>query len=134
MSEVSPFCIESFYKFISDGKLMAARCNRCGTLLSPPKPVCTKCFSTDLKWVPLSPNGRLLTYTIIQAAPKQFEKMVPYPVGIVKLEDGPQLLGMIRGVEPDKLKVGMPLTVDFDKPSTAEALWPPWPRYYFKPV
>jgi len=133
MSEVSPFCIESFYKFIGDGKLMAAKCNKCGTMLSPPKPMCTNCFSTDLKWVQLSPNGKLLTYTVIHVAPKQFEKFVPYPVGIVKLDDGPQLLGMIRDVEPEKLKVGMPLTVDFDKASVAETHWPMWPRYYFRP-
>jgi len=134
MSEANPFCIESFYKYVSEGKLMAAKCNQCGTLLSPPKPVCTNCFSTDLKWVLLSPKGKLLTYTVIHVAPKQFEKMAPYPVGIVKLEDGPQLLGMIRDIEPEKLKVGMPLTVEFDRPSTTEAQWPPWTRYYFKPA
>jgi len=55
----------------------------------------------------------------------------------VKFEDGSQLLGMIRGVEPDKIRVGMSLTVDFEKPSAAlhtqQEQWPTWPRYYFKP-
>jgi len=78
-------------------------------------------------------RGKLLTYTVIHVSPKQFEALVPYPIGIVKFEEGPQLLGMIRNIELDKLKIGMPLTIDFEKPSTAQAQWPPWSRYYFKP-
>jgi len=128
------FGIESFYKFVGEGKLMAAKCNKCGLVMLPPRPVCTKCYSKDLQWVELKGNGRLLTYTVIHVSPKQFEALAPYAVGIVKLDDGPQLLGMIRGVEPDKIKVGMSLTVDFEKPSSTQTQWPAWPRYYFKPT
>jgi uncharacterized OB-fold protein len=74
-----------------------------------------------------------LTYTIIHVAPKQFETLAPYAVGIVKLDEGPQLLGMIRGVELDKLKVGINLTIDFEKASsTSTTQWPIWPRYSFR--
>jgi len=132
MSETPSFCVESFYKFVGEGKIMAAKCNKCGALHLPPKPVCTNCYSTDLKWVPMSGKGKLLTYTVIHVAPKQFEKLTPYPVGIVKLDEGPQLLGMLRNVEQGQLKIGMPLTVEFEKSSTAPTQWPTWPRYYFK--
>ena len=128
------FGIESFYKFVGDGKLMAAKCDKCGMMMLPPRPMCTKCFSKDLKWVEVKPIGQLLTYTVIHVAPKQFEASAPYPVGIMKLEDGPQLLGMIRGVETDKLKIGMALTLDFEEPATAQTQWPTWARYYFKPA
>jgi len=130
---VARFTIESFYKFVGERKLMAAKCEKCGEVMLPPRPVCTKCFNQDFKWVELKPKGRLLTYTVIHVAPKQFEALTPYPVGIVKLEGGPQLLGMIRGVEPDKLKIGMPLTLDFEKPTSSQTQWPTWSRYYFKP-
>jgi len=133
MSEaVAPFTIESFYKFVNERKVMAAKCGKCGKLLLPPKPMCTKCLSTDLKWVELKKRGKLLTYTVIHVSPKQFESICPYAVGIVKLEDGPNLLGTIRGVEPAKIKVGMDLIVDFD--TTLPAQWPTWPRYFFKPA
>jgi uncharacterized OB-fold protein len=96
--------------------------------------LCPKCYSKDLSWVELKGSGELLTYTVIHVAPKQFETLAPYAVGIVKLEEGPQLLGMIRGIEVDKLKVGMSLTIDFEKASnTTTTQWPTWPRYYFKP-
>jgi len=137
MIEAQPaFGIESFYKFVGEGKLMGAKCNKCGMVMLPPRPLCTKCYSKDLQWIELKGSGKLLTYTVIHVAPKQFEALAPYPVGVVKLEEGPQLVGMIRGVEPDRLKVGMSLIVNFEKATpttTTQALWPTWPRYHFKP-
>jgi len=132
------FTIESFYRYVGEGKLMAAKCNKCGKVMLPPRPVCPKCFSKDMKWVELKPRGRLLTYTVIHVSPKQFESLVPYPLGIIRLEDGTQFVGMIRGVEQKDLKVGMPLIVDFEKASSGkpseQTNWPAWPRYYFKPA
>ncbi|MDH5390284.1 MAG: Zn-ribbon domain-containing OB-fold protein [Candidatus Bathyarchaeota archaeon] len=132
MSETHPFTIESFYKFVSERKLMAAKCSKCGTLLLPPRPVCTKCLSTDFKWVELKGKGKLLSYTVIHVSPVQFQSMVPYTVGIVKLEDGPHLPGMIRDVEPEKIRVGMDLKVDFE--TSIPTQWPLWPRYFFRPL
>lgn len=126
-----PFTIESFYKYVAEGKLMAARCRRCGKLFVPPRPLCTDCYSKDLEWTQLEGEGKLLTYTVIHVSPKQFESMVPYVVGIVQLNEGPQLPGMIRDIEADKIKVGMKLRVDFDTAPSSE--WPQWSRYYFKP-
>jgi len=130
LAETHPFTIESFYKFVSEGKLMAAKCIKCGAMLLPPKPLCTKCFSTDFEWVKLSGKGTLLSYTVIHVSPSQFESMTPYIIGIVKLEEGLHLPGMIRGVEPEKIRVGMTLTVDFD--TSMPSQWPMWPRYFFR--
>jgi len=130
MAETRPFTIEEFYRFASERRLMAARCNKCGELLLPPKPMCTKCLSTDLKWVELGKSGELLTYTVIHVAPIQFQSMVPYVVGVVKLKAGLKLPGMIRGIEPEEIKVGMELEADFD--TTLPSQWPMWPRYFFR--
>jgi uncharacterized OB-fold protein len=132
MSETHPFTIDSFYKFIDEGKLMAAKCNKCGTLHLPPRPACTNCFSNDLQWVPVNNHGKLLTYTVIHVSPKQFEPLTPYPIGIVKLENGPQLLGMIMHTTQEQLKIGMNLTVEHERPASPQK-WPTWPRFHFKP-
>lgn len=131
MVETFPFTIEQFYKFVSERKLMATKCRKCGTMLLPPRPMCTKCFSSDLEWVELKNKGKLLTYTVIHVSSKQFESLIPYAVGVVKLKDGPKLPGMIQDVEPEKISVGMSLEVDFD--TTIPSEWPTWPRYFFKP-
>jgi len=132
LSETLPFTIESFYKFVSKRKLMAGKCSKCGILLLPPRPICTRCLSTDFKWVELKGKGKLLSYTVIHVSPVQFQSMAPYTVGIVELEDGPHLPGMIHDVEPEKIRVGMDLEIDFD--TSVPTQWPLWPRYFFKPL
>ena len=140
MAETRPFTIDSFYKFVGEHKLMAAKCNKCGTIQLPPRPACTKCMSKDQQWISVNPKGTLLTYTVIHVAPKEFESKAPYALGIVKFDNGGQLLGMIRDIEPTKLQVGMTVALDFETTSTPTTpaqtppQWPNWPRYFFKPA
>jgi uncharacterized OB-fold protein len=128
-----PFTMEQFYKFISQGKLMAAKCSKCGKLLLPPRPLCNECFSQDFTWVEVNGQGKLLTYTIIHIAPQQFQALAPYTIGIVQLENGLNLPGMITDVPHDQLKIGMDLTLDF-KACNIGSDWPQWQRYCFKPA
>ncbi|MCJ7721768.1 Zn-ribbon domain-containing OB-fold protein [Candidatus Bathyarchaeota archaeon] len=132
MSEERPFTISSFYKFVGENRLMAAKCSECGNVLLPPKPICTKCLSTNLKWIELEGAGKLLSYTIIHVAPEQFQSMTPYNVGIVEFKSGLRLPGMINNVTPEKLKVGMELKICFNTSTSAQ--WPAWSRYFFRPV
>ncbi len=111
---------------------MAAKCSKCETTLLPPRPVCKKCFSKDLEWARLEGEGKLLTYTVIHIPPVQFQSMAPYAVGVVELKEGLRLPGMIRGIEPQKIRVGMTLKIDSEK--TIQSQWPQWPRYFFRPL
>jgi hypothetical protein len=131
MSATEPFTIEQFYKFLAQGKLMAGKCQRCGKIHLPPRPLCDNCFSQEFTWTEVSGKGKLVTYTVIHIAPQQFQALAPYAVGIVQLENGLKIPGMISGVAPEQLKIGMDLTIDFGTCSTAQA-WPQWPRYCFK--
>ena len=133
MSEEATFTIEEFYKHILQGRLMGGKCKQCGKVHLPPRPLCDNCFSNQFVWVELPHNGKLLTYTVIHVAPTQFQGMAPYAVGIVELEDGSRIPGMVRGVAPERIKVGMPLTIDFGT-CAATQTWPQWSRYFFKPL
>ena len=130
MSEQPSFTIEQFYKYTNQGKLMGGKCKKCGKVHLPPRPLCDKCFSKEFEWTEIPKKGKLLTYTIIHVAPPQFQQMTPYAVGIVQLENGLKIPGMIRDVEHEKIKIGMELTIKFDK-STVQSQWPQWPRYCF---
>jgi uncharacterized OB-fold protein len=132
MPENLPFTVSSFYKFVSEKRLMAAKCNECGTVLLPPKPMCTHCLSTNLEWNELEGTGKLVTYTVIYIAPEQFQSMAPYAVGIVELKNGLRLPGIVCGVEPENIRVGMNLKIDFEQSTSSQ--WPAWPRYFFKPA
>ena len=133
MTELTPFTIEQFYKNITQGKLMAGKCKTCGTIHLPPRPTCSNCYSKEFEWTVIPMRGKLLTYTIIHIAPVQFQSMVPYAVGIIELENGSRLPGMIHSIPLEQIKVGINLTIDFG-PCTATQAWPQWPRYYFKPL
>jgi len=136
MAEQQPqdFTIEQFYKNIGQKRLMGGKCRKCGKIHLPPRPLCDKCLSTEFEWVELPRTGKLLTYTIIHVAPPQFQGMVPYAVGIVQLENGVKIPGMIKDVPLDKIRVGMSLKMEFEETQqTQQTQWPQWPRYYFRP-
>jgi uncharacterized OB-fold protein len=133
MSDQAPFTIEQFYRNINQGRLLGAKCLKCGKIHLPPRPLCSDCFSKDFEWCEIPASGKLLTYTIIHIAPTQFQPMAPYATGIVQLKGGSRLPGMIRGVPLEEIKVGMELAVDFGKCEATQS-WPQWPRYYFKPL
>jgi uncharacterized OB-fold protein len=132
MSEDIPFTIASFYQFVSEKRLMTAKCNECGTEILPPKPMCTNCLSTNLRWIELEGTGKLLTYTVIHVAPEQFQAIAPYIVGIIELQNGLRLPGMIRDLKQEDVKIGMSLKIDFEASTSSQ--WPAWSRYFFKPV
>lgn len=133
MSTEAPFTIEQFYKFLAQGRLMAGKCLRCGKIHLPPRPLCVNCHGQEFAWTEISGKGTLLSFTVIHIAPQQFQASAPYAVGIVQLENGLKLPGMITGVPHDQLRIGMQLMMDFGA-CTAAQPWPQWPRYCFKPV
>jgi uncharacterized OB-fold protein len=132
MSTTEPFTIEHFYKFLSQGKLTAGKCVKCGKIHLPPRPLCSNCYSKEFTWLQVSGKGKLLTYTVINVAPQQFQALTPYAVGIVELEGGLKIPGMIQGLSQAQLKIGMDLMLDFGSCSQPQQ-WPTWQRYCFKP-
>ncbi len=133
MKEMPPFTIEQFYRYINQGRLMGGKCKSCGKILLPPRPLCDRCLSKEFQWTEVPQKGKLLTYTIIHISPQQFQKITPYAVGIVQLEDGSKIPGMVRGVSFEEIEIGMDVRMRFAK-SVQETMWPQWPRYYFEPA
>ena len=132
-AEPVPFTIEGFYKLLSEGKLMGARCRSCGRLLVPPRPVCPSCYGTEMEWVELKGEGTVESFTVIHVAPPQFQAEVPYVVAIVKLDEGVKLPGRLVGVEPSDVEVGMRVRVELVPEAGGEG-WPGWPTYRFRPA
>jgi len=119
--EERPISAISFHQFLNENKLMGSKCNKCGTLFSPPRPICTKCFSREMEWVELKGKGKLVTFTSINIGPpwmveQGYDRTHPYCSGVVELEEGVKIDARIEGVDaskPETIKIGTPLTVDF---------------------
>jgi uncharacterized OB-fold protein len=131
MSHPIPFTIEQFDKFLSQKRIMAGKCKKCGKIHLPPRLLCDKCFNDQFTWQEISGKGRLITYTVIHIAPVQFQSQAPYAVGIIQLEEGLKLPGIIDGIPHEQLKIGMELKIVFAQCETDQS-WPKWPRYYFQ--
>lgn len=93
----------------------AKRCAKCGKVFFPPRLVCDACGSRDFKQALIGTSGKIVTYTIIRVAPSQFVDQAPYAVAIVDLGDGVNILCQVADCEPEELKIGMPVRLEFRK-------------------
>lgn len=116
-----PFTSASFDQFLAERKLMASRCNDCGSLSLPPRAICSKCHGENLAWTETSGKGKLIGFTIVSIAPtfmiqQGFGRDNPYVSGIVELDEGEKISARILGVDPtrpESIKIGSRLDVDF---------------------
>lgn len=91
------------------------RCSECGNVAYPPRARCGKCGSSKFENYRLPEKGELLTFTVVRNPPKGFEKMPPYIIGVVKLEDGTVITSQITDVEPEEVSVGIKVEAVFRK-------------------
>ncbi len=63
----------------------------------------------------LSGKGEVITYSIIHVGPSGFDEQTPYPIAIIKLEEGPQITAQIVDCPLDEIKIGMKLESTFRK-------------------
>jgi len=121
---------EGFYRGLERRMLLGSRCRKCGALYVPPTPLCTKCFGRDTADESLSGAGSLVTFTVVHVASPEFQHLAPYAVAVVRLREGPFVLGMLRGVKnPDEIRLEAEVFVDFE---SSVSLTPGKTRLVFK--
>ena len=87
--------VDKFADYLQKGKLMGTKCKKCGETYFPPRADCLKCMNDKFEWIEYSGKGTLNSFTTIYAAPKGFEDIIPYTLGVVDLEEGGRLLAWI---------------------------------------
>ena len=116
-----PFNDVSYEQFLTEEKLMGSRCQKCGTLFIPPRPICIQCYDNEMEWVETKGNGKLAAFTCIAIGPplmikEGYDRKHPYVSGVVELEEGARVAARIEGVDgskPETIKIGIPLRVEF---------------------
>lgn len=87
---------DEFRAGLARGELLLQKCNDCGRLNMYPRHACPHCQSLSLGWQASAGRGVLHSFTVLRAgAPEGFESELPYALGIVKLEEGVQLLARL---------------------------------------
>jgi uncharacterized OB-fold protein len=129
MSEL-PFNSASYYKLLSEHKLMGCRNRTSGKFYFPPRPICTKSYTDDMEWEAVSGKGEIIAFTVITVPPTHmieagYSRENPYCAAIVRLQEGPAISGQIFGLDlsrpENSAKIGMPVKAVFFERGEGEA-------------
>jgi uncharacterized OB-fold protein len=116
--------VAAFYEEGKKGTLKGLRCEA-GHVTVPPRGSCRVCHSAGLKIVNLSGNGRIVSFTEVHSKPAGFPIETPYIFALVSLDEGGNLLGVVRanGMKVDQgdtVRVRF-VTVSKEKPEPINA-------------
>lgn len=86
---------------------MGTHCNRCNEYFFPPRNLCPNCRrGAHLEEYTFKGTGTIVTYTTIYNATDEFERLTPYNLAIIQLDEGPRITGQIVSCSMD-VKIGM---------------------------
>lgn len=95
-----------------------------GTLRHPPIPALWQDKAEPTVYVVATGRGTVFSY-VVHHAPKVPGRQLPFVVALVELDEGVRMLGELRGIEPDRVEVGLPVEVAFEQLDDDTAL-PYW--------
>jgi len=94
-------------------RLEAGRCEGCGKVSYPPRPVCPACRGQDFATVNLTPSGTVMTSTVIHVPPDEFLNEAPYAMAVVETPEGARFMTQVVDCEPGDVMPGMALDLEF---------------------
>ena len=96
-------------------EFLIQKCNACGALQHPARPMCSSCLSQDPGWQKASGRGTVYSYTIIlQATHPVWRDRVPYNVVVVELEEDVRVVSNLIGTPNEEIRVGLPVEIVYD--------------------
>jgi uncharacterized OB-fold protein/acyl dehydratase len=101
-----------FWEGAAAGELRIQRCASCGTLRHPPRPMCPECRSLQHGYVVSSGRGEVYSY-VVHHRPEVPGRKHPFAVVLVQLEEGTRIVGNTVDIDPDGVRIGLPVEVAF---------------------
>jgi hypothetical protein len=109
---------KAYYRGWLERRLLVNRCADCGTWHHPPKPICPRCWSTEVR--PTEVGGRGTVYLLMHLhqgapAPGVDYAAAPHPVATVELDEqeGLRITTTIVGCDAGDIEIGMRVTLDW---------------------
>jgi uncharacterized protein len=104
----------SFWDACRDRRLTLQRCRQTGRCFFPPAPVSPFTGRAEWDWVEASGKGELWSFVVFhQNYFAETADELPYPVAMVKLDEGPFLLTNLDGMTASDARIGMRVSVRF---------------------
>lgn len=99
---------QPFWDAAAGHMLKMQRCEDCRMWVFYPRSHCPHCWSPRLEWAQTSGRGELETFsTVHRPGHPAWQAVAPYPLGVIRLHEGPTMLATLVDVEPDDLYLGM---------------------------
>jgi uncharacterized OB-fold protein len=109
------FDLDPFWEGCRKHELLLQRCKNCGTFNWHPRRWCGNCWTDNSEWVKSPGKGVVYTYSVIrQAGHSFFREKLPYIVGYVELDEGVRMMTNFIDIEPEQMRIGMPVEVTFE--------------------
>jgi uncharacterized OB-fold protein len=104
-----------------EGRLTLQLCNHCERFQFYPRILCSHCGGQDLSWHAASGHGRIASFSVVRRAISAAWE-APYLVALIDLEEGPRMMSNIVDCDPQDVRIGHAVTVDFEAWSEAITL------------
>ncbi|MFF4318610.1 bifunctional MaoC family dehydratase N-terminal/OB-fold nucleic acid binding domain-containing protein [Streptomyces sp. NPDC001568] len=101
-----------FWDGVARHRLLIQRCTGCATLRFPWLPGCNACACPEWDTVEASGAGTVFSYVVMHH-PAFPAFAPPYAVALVELAEGVRMVSNITGVPYDKVRIGMPVQLEF---------------------
>ncbi|MGO9872865.1 MAG: Zn-ribbon domain-containing OB-fold protein [Acidimicrobiia bacterium] len=105
-----------YWDAASRHELVAQCCTVCGNLRHPPRPMCPHCRSLDWHEQRLAGTASLYSYAVLHH-PRSPRFDYPVLVALVDLDEGVRIVTNLVGIEPEDVRIGMRLSVEFEPTS-----------------
>jgi uncharacterized protein len=120
-----------FWEGTAQGELRVQKCESCGKLRHPPRPMCPWCRSTKRGFAVMSGRGKVWSYVIPHPPLLQpYSDLAPYNVIVVEIDEDPNIRfvsnllgrpdGAINEVDPHSIQIGEPVEAAYKKFSRAD--------------
>ncbi len=101
-----------FWAGTAAGELRIQRCGDCGALRHPPGPLCPQCGSPRPDYTVAAGTGEVFSY-VVHHHPPVPGKQLPIVIALVQLDEGVRMVGELVGVDPEQVRIGLPVKVEY---------------------
>ncbi|WP_369265504.1 bifunctional MaoC family dehydratase N-terminal/OB-fold nucleic acid binding domain-containing protein [Streptomyces sp. R35] len=115
-----------FWEGVERHRLLIQRCTGCRELRFPWLPGCNGCGCLEWDTVEASGDGTVYSYVVMHYPPfpaftaftesdHAADAAGPYAVGLIELAEGVRIVSNVIGVPYDKVRIGMPVRLQFER-------------------